>query len=144
MNKKIKNIETNLVFGCADDRLKGRVAKKWIKENLKLKNNPIVVYWPGTTHDFIYSLPSISIFLFSRIFLLIKEKKVERIIIWQHGDCLAYKKYNLSPDSESKKQIGDMIRAKAVLKNQFPKLEVVLLYAKLIDIDKKFEFEIVL
>jgi len=63
--------------------------------------------------------------------------QVNRVVLLHHSDCGAYKnsyKFN-SPAEEKDKQIKDMEKAEQIIKEKFPQVEIVKIWADMKDGD---------
>ena len=70
---------------------------------------------------------------------------IHRLVIINHADCGAYggRKIFSDPAAEKRQHLEDLDKARKLLQERFPKLEIIKAYADLDDAKQKLEFEVI-
>jgi len=84
-------------------------------------------------------------FVLNEIGISYEKHGARNIIIVHHSDCGAYSSYNFAtPEEEKVKQLEDMAIEEAIIKERFPEITVVKVWAQMKDQEgKEVEFQIV-
>ncbi len=135
-------------WDCSDPGFRGIDAiselEQFIKKIVRVKGRPYVLSNAGVTLNYIHgNAQTIEDNWENNIYVIIEHKGIALFIIVQHEECFAYELLygRLSPKIEYKKQIEDMKKAREILKNKFPNMQVILIYGHMADRKKrKFVF----
>jgi len=141
----MSHICKNLLIRCMDFRL-NKETKKWIKESGLFGGGFDVISLAGASKDIIDGSTEIKDNFLRHIGVSVDLHQVEKIIIFHHSDCGAYAldyKFN-SVQEEKERQFKDMEKAKVIILEKYPKVEVVFVWGELkSENDEKIEFEII-
>jgi len=128
-----------------DFRLRGELMC-WIEESGLFEGGFDVISLAGASKSLADGSDEIKDFFLQQVSVSIDLHHADRVIIFHHSDCGAYgKEFTFASKEEEKtKQMEDMNRAKNILLEKYPHLEVVLAYGELQDgHGEKINFEIV-
>lgn len=143
---EIEGAQHSLIIRCSDWRL-GSGFKKWMTEKIPLNGiPPYLIYIPGPTYVFANGDEAIRKFWRVNIGTFIRNKNIKKVIICGHEDCFVYNQNmgKCSPQDDKKRQIADMKKIKTIIREKYPHIEIILVYASLPDKKKKkFNFEII-
>lgn len=135
----------NLLIRCMDFRLRSELLR-WIDESGLFEGGFDVISLAGASKSLADGSDEIKDFFLKQVSVSTELHHADRVIVFHHSDCGAYAKdYSFaSPEDERAKQIEDMKKARAILKEKYPQADVVLAYGQLKDEHgEKVEFEIV-
>jgi carbonic anhydrase len=128
-----------------DFRLRDELIK-WVEESSLFEGGFDVISLAGASKSLADGSPEIKDFFLRQVSVSADLHHAERVIIFHHSDCGAYAKdYNfISKLDEKVCQVDDMKKARNIIKEKYPHVEVVLAWGDLKDNDgSKIEFEIV-
>ncbi|NCF75052.1 MAG: hypothetical protein GWO87_01015 [Xanthomonadaceae bacterium] len=131
----------NVLIRCMDFRLNNEV-DKWIKNSNFFEHGYDLISVAGASKRIAEEGKEI----LGDVSVSANLHHVEKIIIMHHSDCGAYaQSYNFSsPDEEKEKQFFDMKKSEKILKSKYPHLEIIKVWAELLDNKgKKIKFSIV-
>ncbi|MCK5466379.1 hypothetical protein KAI56_02700 [Candidatus Parcubacteria bacterium] len=117
----------------------------WIAESNLFNGGFDVISLAGASKDIVDGSEEIKNNFLKHIGVSVDLHQVEKIIIFHHSDCGAYAQdYQFGSLKEEKgKQLEDMKKAKEIILEKYPEVEVVFVWGELIDEDgKEIEFEI--
>lgn len=130
-----KNEPRDLIFRCSERRL-AKIFIEWMKNNIQIKKDPYLIYIPGSIHDLVNGFFLIRIYWWHRVFAFTEKKKIRKFVICNHDDCLIYGR------KPKEKQIRDMNKVKSILERKYPDMEIVLIFANLVNKQlEQFKFE---
>lgn len=135
----------NLLIRCMDFRLNGEL-DKWITKSELFDGGFDVISLAGASKDLIDGNEEIKNNFLRHIGVSVDLHKVEKIIIFHHSDCGAYaQSYNFNSLKEEKeKQLEDMEKAKEIILEKYPEVEVIFVWGELKDDDgDEIEFEVI-
>ena len=144
-NKSVGNLPTckGLIFRCKDFRLNDK-GEKWIKFNLfKKKDKYDIISLAGASKNFADGNKWIRSYLLEEIRHSIDHHGIEAVILFHHSDCGAYVDYHGSLEEEKEKQLEDMEKARDIIQDKFPELEIVLLWYNIKRAGKDGSFEVI-
>lgn len=133
----------NLVIRCMDFRLNGEL-ERWMRESGFFDFGFDVISLAGASKSLADGNEEIRNCFLGNINVSVDLHKAENIIIIHHGDCGAYaKSYNFSSTAEEKeKQIEDMKKSQRAIREKYPSIKIILVWAELKDnAGKKINFE---
>ena len=136
----------NLLIRCMDFRL-NEETKKWIAESGLFGGGFDLISLAGASKDLIDGSEEVKTNFLKHIGVSVNLHQVEKIIIFHHSDCGAYAlDYNFgSIQEEKEKQIKDMQKAKGIILEKYPEVEMVFVWGELKDEEgEKIEFETIL
>jgi hypothetical protein len=128
-----------------DFRLNGEL-NEWIKESDLFDGGFDVISLPGASKDLIDGNEEVKNNFLKHIGVSVNLHQVEKIIIFHHSDCGAYaQSYQFSSiEKEKEKQVEDMKKAKEIILEKYPEVEVVFVWGELKDENgEEIEFEII-
>ena len=128
-----------------DFRLNGEL-DKWITKSELFDGGFDVISLAGASKDLIDGNEEIKNNFLRHIGVSVDLHKVEKIIIFHHSDCGAYaQSYNFNSLKEEKeKQLEDMEKAKEIILEKYPEVEVIFVWGELKDDDgDEIEFEVI-
>lgn len=131
----------NIMIKCMDYRLQNKTLN-WIKENNYFGDCDVISN-AGSGKALIDGSPDIKEFILNEIKIGYERHSAKNVIIIHHSDCGAYKDYNFANNEEEKaKQIADMIEEEKIIKEKFPEMNVIKIWAQIKDEDNNvIEFE---
>ncbi len=135
----------NLLIRCMDFRLRDELMK-WVEESSLFRGGFDVVSLGGASKSLADGSPEIRDFFLRQAGASIGLHGAERVIILHHSDCGAYAEDHdfVSKLDEKTRQIEDMKKARGIIKDKHPDVEVVLVWGDLQDEHgDKIEFEVV-
>jgi len=121
--------------------------REWIAESNLFNGGFDVISLAGASKDLVNGNEEIKNNFLKHIGVSVDLHQVERIIIFHHSDCGAYAlDYQFgSPEEEKEKQFEDMKKAREIILEKYPKMEVVFVWGELKDEKgEEIEFEVVL
>ena len=133
----------NLLIRCMDFRLNAEV-ERWTKESELFEGGFDVVSIAGASKNLADGSEEIKENFLGNVAVSVDLHQAEKIIIFHHSDCGAYaQSYQFSSAEEEKEQqIEDMKKAKEIILEKYPKVEIVLVFGNMKDSDgKEVEFE---
>jgi len=134
----------NLLIRCMDFRLY-KETRKWIAGSDLFEGGFDVISLAGASKDLVDGSEEVKNNLMKHISISADVHKVEKIILFHHSDCGAYAlDYEFSSAQEEKeKQLEDMKKAKAIILEKYPEIEVVFVWGELKDKNgDEIEFEV--
>ena len=134
----------NLLIRCMDFRLNSEV-ERWTKESGFFEGGFDVVSVAGACKNLVDGSEDVKENFLGNIAVSTELHEVCKIIIFHHSDCGAYaQSYDFSSAEEEKiKQVEDMEKAKEIILEKYPNVEIVLVFGKMKDGDgKEVEFEV--
>ncbi len=141
----MSHICKNLLIRCMDFRL-NEETKKWIKESGLFGGEFDIISLAGASKDIIDGSTEIKDNFLRHIGVSVDLHQVEKIIIFHHSDCGAYAldyKFDF-PEEEKKKQLEDMKKAKVIILEKYPKVEVVFVWGELKDkVGEEIKFDVI-
>ena len=135
----------NLLIRCMDFRLY-KETRKWIAGSNLFEGGFDVISIAGASKDLVDGSEEVKNNLMKQIGISADVHKVEKIILFHHSDCGAYAlDYEFSSAQEEKeKQLEDMKKAKAIILEKYPEIEVIFAWGELKnDNGDEIEFEVV-
>jgi len=135
----------NLLIRCMDFRLY-KETRKWIAGSDLFEGGFDVISLAGASKDLVDGSEEVKNNLMKQIGISANVHKVEKIILFHHSDCGAYAlDYEFSSAQEEKeKQLEDMKKAKAIILEKYPEIEVIFAWGELKnDNGDEIEFEVV-
>ncbi|MCK4525205.1 MAG: hypothetical protein KAU07_02100 [Candidatus Andersenbacteria bacterium] len=136
----------NLLIRCMDFRLNGEL-NEWIKELELFDGGFDIISLAGASKDLVDGNEEVKNNFLKHIGVSVNLHQVEKIIIFHHSDCGAYaQSYQFSSiEKEKEKQVEDMKKAKEIILEKYPEVEVVFVWGELKDKNgEEIEFEVVL
>ena len=134
----------NLLIRCMDFRLNKEV-RKWIAESDLFEGGLDIISLAGASKDLIDGSKEVKNNFLKHIGVSVDLHQVKKIIIFNHSDCGAYAQdYQFSsPEEEKEKQLEDMKKAKEIILEKYPEVEVVFIWGELKDEDgEEIKFEV--
>lgn len=131
----------NVLIRCMDFRLNSEV-DEWIKNSNLFEGGYDLISTAGASKRIAEKGEEI----LGDVSVSANLHQVEKIIIMHHSDCGAYaQSYNFnSPEQEKEKQFSDMKKSESLLKEKYPDIKVIKVWAELLDNDgEKIKFSIV-
>ncbi|MCD4705618.1 hypothetical protein K8R61_00875 [bacterium] len=138
----MKQLCKNVLIRCMDPRLNSEV-DEWIKNSDLFKGGYGLVSVAGASKRIAEEIDEL---LLGDVSVSVNRHQVEKIIVMHHSDCSAYaQSYDFgSPEQEKEKQFSDMEKTESLLKEKYPHIKLVKVWAELLDRDgEKIEFSIV-
>ncbi|MCK5413457.1 MAG: hypothetical protein KAI57_03735 [Candidatus Pacebacteria bacterium] len=135
----------NLLIRCMDFRLNAEV-KRWTKESELFEGGFDIVSVAGACKNLADGSEEIKESFLGNVAVSVDLHKAEKIIIFHHSDCGAYaQSYDFSSIEEEKiKQIEDMEKAKEIILEKYPNVEVVLVFGTMKDGEgREVDFDII-
>ncbi|MDF1498356.1 MAG: carbonic anhydrase [Patescibacteria group bacterium] len=135
----------NLLIRCMDFRLNNEV-DRWTKESDLFKGGFDVVSVAGASKNLADGSEEIKNSFLKNIAVSVDLHQAERIIIFHHSDCGAYaQSYDFNfLKKEKEKQIEDMKKAREIILEKYPKVEIVLVWGEMKDEQgREVEFEVI-
>ncbi len=129
-----------------DFRLNGEL-NEWIKELELFDGGFDIISLAGASKDLVDGNEEVKNNFLKHIGVSVNLHQVEKIIIFHHSDCGAYaQSYQFSSiEKEKEKQVEDMKKAKEIILEKYPEVEVVFVWGELKDKNgEEIEFEVVL
>ena len=120
--------------------------EKWIEEAGIIKGQFDLISVAGASKDIVDGSEEIRNNFLKHIGVSVNLHQVKKIIIFHHSDCGAYAQdYQFSStEQEQKKQLADMEKAKAIIIEKYPKVEIVFVWGELQDGDgEEIVFEVI-
>jgi carbonic anhydrase len=120
--------------------------KKWIAESDLFEGKFDVISIAGAGKELVDGSEEVKNNLMKHIGISVDIHQAEKIILFHHSDCGAYAlDYKFSSIKEEKeKQIEDMKKAKEIILEKYPEVEVVFVWGELKDENgEEIEFEII-
>lgn len=117
---------------------------KWIEKSDLFSGGFDVISLAGASKDIVDGGEEVKNNFLKHIGVSVELHRAEKAIICHHSDCGAYaKSYKFkTPNEEKQKQIEDMKKSRTAIKEKYPAVEIILLWAKLKDgAGKEIEFE---
>ena len=141
----MSHICKNLLIRCMDFRL-NKETKKWIAESGLFGGGFDLISLAGASKDLIDGSEEVKNNFLKHIGVSVNLHQVEKIIIFHHSDCGAYAldyQFN-SLEEEKEKQLEDMKKAREIILEKYPEMEVVFVWGELKDEEgDEIEFEII-
>lgn len=133
----------NLMLKCMDFRLQGSTLG-WLKENGYFGDCDVISN-AGSGKVLADGPQDAKQFILDEIGISYEKHGVRNIIIVHHSDCGAYGSYNFSTaEEEKKKQLEDMETEELIVKERFPEVSIVKVWAQMKDPDgHEVDFEII-
>ena len=135
----------NLLIRCMDFRLNTEV-ERWTKESGIFEGGFDVLSVAGASKSLPDGSEEIKDNFLSNVLVSTELHEVCKIVIFHHSDCGAYaRSYDFAtPEEEKQKQIEDMKKAKEIILEKYPKVEIVLVFGVMKDGEgREIEFEII-
>ncbi|MCK4891335.1 MAG: hypothetical protein KAS78_01570 [Candidatus Pacebacteria bacterium] len=135
----------NLLIRCMDFRLNSEV-ERWTKDSGLFEGGFDVVSVAGACKNLVDGDEKIKDNFLSNIAVSIELHEVCKIVILHHSDCGAYaQSYNFSsPEEEKIKQVEDMKKAKEIILEKYPNVEIILVFGQMKDSNgKEVELEMI-
>ncbi len=128
----------NLLIRCMDFRLNTEV-EKWTKESGLFEGGFDIISLAGASKSLVDGSEEIKNNFLSNVAVSVELHKVCRIVIFHHSDCGAYaQSYEFdSLEKEKVKQIEDMKKAKEIILEKYPDVEIILVWGKMKDSEGK-------
>ncbi|MCK5332313.1 hypothetical protein KAJ41_00420 [Candidatus Parcubacteria bacterium] len=133
----------NLLIRCMDFRLNAEV-ERWTKESGIFEGGFDVLSVAGACKSLTDGNEEVKDNFLSNVFVSTALHEVCKIVIFHHSDCGAYaRSYQFSSrEEEKKKQIEDMKKAKEIIHEKYPNVEIVLVFGAMKDGEgREIEFE---
>ncbi|MCK9578689.1 hypothetical protein M0R01_04365 [bacterium] len=126
-----------------DFRLQGKTLE-WLQENGYFGDCDVISN-AGSAKVLADGSPDAKEFILNEIGLSCEKHGVKNIIIIHHSDCGAYTTHDLkTPEEEKAKQLKDMEIEKSLIKERFPEVTIIKVWAQMKDLDgKEVDFQIV-
>ncbi|MCK9393714.1 hypothetical protein M0Q03_02820 [bacterium] len=117
-----------------DFRLQNKTLN-WIKENCYFGDCDVISN-AGSGKALVDGTPEVREFILNEIGISYEKHGARNFIIVHHSDCGAYSSYNFANTEEEKtKQIEDMEKEEAIIKERFPDVIVTKVWAQMNDSD---------
>ena len=124
----------NLMLKCMDFRLQNNTLN-WLKENGYFGDCDVISN-AGSGKALVDESPETKEFILKEIGISYEKHGARNIIIIHHSDCGAYSSYNFANEEEEKtKQIEDMRSEETIIKERFPDVTVIKVWAQMKDPD---------
>ena len=133
----------SLLIRCMDFRL-NKEAKKWIAESDLFGGEFDLISLAGASKDLVDGSEEVKNNFLKHIGVSVDLHRVEKIIIFHHSDCGAYAQdYQFgSIQEEKEKQLEDMQKAKGIILEKYPEVEVIFVWGELKDREgEEIEFD---
>ncbi len=135
------------IIRCMDFR-QNRQFNTWAKESELFDEGEIfdIISYAGSSQRFIRQFNNNDNNALLEIEVFANLHKGKKLVIIHHSNCGAYQKWHgdLSPEEEKNIQFADIQKAKELISEKFPSLEVVNIWAELKDSrGDKIEFSII-
>ncbi len=130
-----------IMFQCMDFRLTSQI-RDWLDKE-GLMGNCDIVSAAGAGKEIFDGSQHNRDFLLKQIELSIKLHNSKQVILLHHSQCGAYNSsYNFAtPEEEKIKQASDLMEIEKIIKERFPQVEVIKVWAEMKDDQgKKIEF----
>lgn len=126
---------SSIIFHCMDFRLINAI-RRWMQEQ-KLIDNCDVISIAGASKIIVDGNEIQRNVFLDQIDISCRLHASKNVILLHHSDCGAYKNsYDFSsPEEEKKKQLEDMVLAEKIIKERFPSVEVIKIWAQMNDFD---------
>ncbi|MCK4919240.1 MAG: hypothetical protein KAS01_02540 [Candidatus Pacebacteria bacterium] len=135
----------NLLIRCMDFRLNSEI-ERWTKESELFEGGFDVVSIAGACKNLADGSEEIKENFLGNVAVSVDLHQAEKIIIFHHSDCGAYaQSYQFSSAEEEKEQqIEDMKKAKEIILEKYPKVEVILVFGIMEDGEgREVDFDII-
>lgn len=139
-----KHVCSTIIFKCIDFRLQTET-RRWLHEN-NLAGDCDVVSLAGSSKGLSENEMSIVNLLIKQIEISHDLHGAKQVILIHHSDCGAYKRsYSFANENEERiKQIHDMRKSEEIIKNNFPDMTVIKVWAQMQDPNgKSVDFQII-
>jgi carbonic anhydrase len=126
-----------ILFHCIDFRLINETSR-WMNEQSLIGDCDVVAV-AGSSKAIVDGSDNIRDFLLGQINTSCTLHNCQQVVLVHHSDCGAYRNsYNFaSPEEEKAKQVIDMKKAEEIIKDRFPELKVIKIWAQMADSDGK-------
>ncbi|MFA5080593.1 MAG: carbonic anhydrase [Candidatus Paceibacterota bacterium] len=122
----------NVMLKCMDFRLQNKTLS-WIKENYYFGDCDVISN-AGSGKALVDGTPEVKEFILNEIGISYERHGAKNVILVHHSDCGAYKSYNFANIEEEKtKQIEDMRKEETIIKEKFPDVTIIKIWAQMND-----------
>jgi len=128
---------------CMDFRLQNNTLG-WLKENGYFGDCDVISN-AGSGKVLVDGTPDAKEFILNEINISYEKHGARNIIIIHHSNCGAYSSYEFTTtEDEKKKQLEDMSIEESIIKERFPDVTIIKVWAQMKDLDgNEVEFSIV-